>query len=63
MIAAVPPFLASIPYLGVDLAIFFSVVAGLWLFGERRVLFALSLALGVTAALCLACGLGLQPID
>lgn len=53
---------ASIPYLGVDLAIFFSVIAGLWLFGERRVMFALSLALGIAAALCVGCALGLQAI-
>jgi hypothetical protein len=53
---------ASIPYLGFDLAIFFSVIAGLWLFGERRVMFALSLALGIAVALCVGCVLGLQAI-
>jgi hypothetical protein len=46
-------FLAGIPYLGFDLAVFFSVIAGLWLLGERRVLFSLALALAVAAALCL----------
>jgi hypothetical protein len=52
-------FLAGIPYLGFDLAVFFSVIAVLWLSGERRVMFSLSLALGIAAALCLGCVLGL----
>jgi hypothetical protein len=52
-------FLAGIPYLGFDLAIFFSVTAVLWLLGERRVMFSLSLALGIAAVLCLGCVLGL----
>lgn len=55
-------FVAGIPYLGFDLAIFFFVIAALWLCGERRVLFSLSLALGIAAALCAGCVLGLQAI-
>jgi Tripartite tricarboxylate transporter TctB family len=62
-IAVLLLFVAGIPYLGFDLAIFFFVIAALWLFGERRVLFSLSLALGI-AVLCagcvLGCALGLQ---
>lgn len=58
-IAIMMLFVGGIPYLGFDLAIFFSVVALLWLFGERRVIFSLSLALGIAAALCLGCVLGL----
>ena len=58
-LAVVLLFLAGIPYLGFDLAIFFSVIVVLWLFGERRVMFSLSLALGIAAALCLGCVLGL----
>ncbi|MGC1778537.1 MAG: hypothetical protein WBB34_11365 [Xanthobacteraceae bacterium] len=61
-IAVVPLFLAGIPYVGFDLTIFFFVIATLWLFGERRVLFSLSLALGIAAALCAGCVLGLQAI-
>ncbi|HEX3938335.1 MAG TPA: hypothetical protein VHX43_12605 [Xanthobacteraceae bacterium] len=64
-IAVLLLFVAGIPYLGFDLAIFFFVIAALWLFGERRVLFSLSLALGI-AVLCvgcvLGCALGLQAI-
>jgi len=55
VIAAVPLFLAGIPYLGVDLAVFFFVIAALWLAGERRVLFSLLLALGIATALCAGC--------
>lgn len=51
-------FLAGIPYLGFDVATFFFVIAVLWLFGERRVMFSLSVALGVAAALCIGCVLG-----
>lgn len=62
LIAVVPFFLAGIPYVGLDLAIFFFVIAALWLYGERRVLFSLSLALGIAVALCAGCAIGLQAI-
>jgi hypothetical protein len=58
-IAVMLGFIAVMPYLGFDLAIFFFVIAALWLFGERRVMFSLSLALGIAAALCIGCVLGL----
>lgn len=47
-------FVAAIPYLGFDIATFFFVLATLWLLGERRVIFSLSLALGIAAALSIA---------
>jgi putative tricarboxylic transport membrane protein len=47
-------FVAAIPYAGFDLASFIFVLATLWLLGERRVLFSLSLALGIAAALSVA---------
>jgi hypothetical protein len=59
VIAVVLLFLAGIPYLGFDVATFFCVIAVLWLFGERRVMFSLSLALGIAVALCAGCVLGL----
>lgn len=62
LVAVVPLFLAGIPYVGLDLAIFFFVIAMLWLFGERRVLFSLSVALGIAVVLCAGCVLGLQAI-
>lgn len=62
LLAGVPVFLAGIPYVGLDLAIFFFVIAALRLFGKRRVLFSLSLALGIAVALCAGCVLGLQAI-
>ena len=47
-------FVVGIPYVGFDLATFFFVIATLWLLGERRVIFTLSLALGIAAALSVA---------
>jgi hypothetical protein len=47
-------FVVSMPYIGFDIATFFFVVATMWLLGERRVIFSLSLALGVAAALSIA---------
>lgn len=47
-------FVAAIPYAGFDVASFAFVLATLWLLGERRVLFSLSLALGIAAALSVA---------
>jgi len=47
-------FVAAIPYAGFDVATFFFILATLWLLGERRVLFSLSLALGMAAALSIA---------
>lgn len=47
-------FVAAIPYAGFDVATFVFVLATLWLLGERRVLFSLSLALGIAAALSVA---------
>ena len=47
-------FVAAMPYLGFDIATFFFVIATLWLLGERRVLFSLSLALGISVALSVA---------
>lgn len=44
-------FVAAIPYLGFDAASFLFVVATLWLLGERRVIFMLSLALGISAGI------------
>jgi putative tricarboxylic transport membrane protein len=47
-------FVVAIPYVGFDVATFVFVLATLWLLGERRVLFSLSLALGIAAALSIA---------
>jgi hypothetical protein len=47
-------FVAAIPYLGFDVAMFFFILATLWLLGERRALLSLSLALGITAAVSIA---------
>ena len=47
-------FVVAMPYLGFDVATFFFTLATLWLLGERRVIFSLSLALGISAALSLA---------
>ncbi len=44
-------FVAAIPYLGFDVATFGFIVATLWLLGERRVLFTLALALGISAGI------------
>lgn len=47
-------FVAAIPYLGLDIASFIFIIATLWLLGERRVIFTLSLALGISAAISIA---------
>jgi hypothetical protein len=47
-------FVAAIPYFGFDVATFFFVLATLWLLGERRVLFSLALALGISVTLSVA---------
>jgi len=47
-------FVAAMPYLGFDIATFFFVLATLWLLGERRVMFSLTLALGIAVALSVA---------
>lgn len=47
-------FVVAIPYLGFDIATFFFVGATLWLLGERRVLFSLTLSLAMAAALSVA---------
>ena len=47
-------FVVGIPYVGFDLATFFFVIATLWLLGERRVIFSISLALGIAVALSIA---------
>ena len=47
-------FVAAIPYLGFDVATFVFTVATLWLLGERRVIFMLSLALGMSAGISVA---------
>jgi len=47
-------FVAAIPYLGLDIASFIFIVATLWLLGERRIIFTLSLALGISAAISIA---------
>lgn len=47
-------FVAAIPYFGFDVATFFFILATLWLLGERRVMFSLSLALGIAAVLSIA---------
>lgn len=47
-------FVAAIPYLGFDVSTFFFVGVTLWLLGERRVLFSLTLAVAISAALSIA---------
>ena len=47
-------FVAAIPYAGFDVATFAFVLATLWLLGERRVLFSLSLSFGIAVALSIA---------
>jgi len=47
-------FVAAMPYVGFDVASFIFVVATLWLLGERRVMFSLLLALGISAAISVA---------
>jgi len=47
-------FVAAIPYAGFDAATFVFVLATLWLLGERRIVFSLSLSLGIAAALSVA---------
>lgn len=47
-------FVAAIPYLGFDVSTFFFIGATLWLLGERRVLFSLTLAVAISAALSIA---------
>lgn len=47
-------FVVGIPYIGFDLATFFFVIATLWLLGERRVIFTVSLALGIAVVLSIA---------
>jgi putative tricarboxylic transport membrane protein len=47
-------FVAAMPYAGLDVATFAFIAATLWLLGERRPLFILSLAFGVAAAISIA---------
>ena len=47
-------FVAAIPNLGFDVSSFLFIVATMWLLGERRVLFTLSLGLGISAAISVA---------
>jgi hypothetical protein len=47
-------FVIAIPYLGFDVATFAFIAATLWLLGERRILFILSLALGISAGISIA---------
>jgi len=47
-------FVAAIPYLGFDVSTFFFIGATLWLLGERRVIFSLTIALAIAAALSIA---------
>jgi hypothetical protein len=47
-------FVAAISYVGFDIASFLFIAASLWLFGERRVIFTLSLALGISAGISIA---------
>lgn len=47
-------FVAAMPYLGLDVASFIFIVATLCLLGERRVIFMLSLALGISTAISIA---------
>jgi putative tricarboxylic transport membrane protein len=47
-------FVAAIPYAGFDVATFVFVAATLWLLGERRVAFTLSLALGIAVGISIA---------
>lgn len=47
-------FVAAIPYVGFDVATFFFMIATLWLLGERRVLFTLSLAFGAAIGVSVA---------
>ena len=47
-------FVIAIPYLGFDISTFFFIGATLWLLGERRVIFSLTLAFAIAAALSIA---------
>jgi hypothetical protein len=47
-------YVAAIPYAGFDVASFFFILGTLWLLGERRVIFALSVALGISICISLA---------
>ncbi len=47
-------FVAVMPYLGFDVASFLFIIATLWLLGERRVMFSLLLALGISAGISIA---------
>ncbi len=47
-------FVAAMPYLGFDVATFAFIAATLWLLGERRPLFIVSLAFGVAATISIA---------
>ncbi len=47
-------FVAAMPYLGFDIATFAFIAATLWLLGERRPLFIVTLAFGVAAAISIA---------
>ncbi len=47
-------FVAAIPYAGLDVATFAFTAATLWLLGERRVIFTLSLALGIAVGVSIA---------
>ena len=47
-------YVAAIPYAGFDVASFFFILGTLWLLGERRVIFALSIALGISIGISLA---------
>ncbi|HEX4408808.1 MAG TPA: hypothetical protein VH206_08550 [Xanthobacteraceae bacterium] len=47
-------FVAVIPYAGFDIATFVFMVATLWLLGERRVIFTLTLSLGIAAGISVA---------
>jgi len=47
-------FVAATPYVGFDISTFFFVAATVWLLGERRVIFSLTLAFAVAAALSIA---------
>ena len=47
-------FVAAMPYLGFDVASFLFIIATLWLLGERRVIFSLLLALGISAGISIA---------
>ncbi len=47
-------FVAAMPYLGFDVATFAFIAATLWLLGERRPWFILSLAFGISAGVSIA---------